>query len=383
MDKVKKWVWQHENYPEFDYRYEEIAPLISSVSRNTGKLEYAAHILDQKDLNDIVIDTATNEIIQSSEIEGEILDRDSVRSSIRKKLGNPTDESLDHSTRHSDGLADILIDSSFNPAPLNEKRLNGWHNALFPTGYSGGYKINVAKYRRDEMRVVSHRGYREIGHYEAPSPEHVGEEMKKLLVYINHSQEDPYIKSAVAHLWFVIIHPYDDGNGRIARNIVNYILAKELGLNHQYFSISNMIAKEKRSYYDILERSNNLIYNRNFDFTEWIAWHTDAVDRAIEHSLLEIEKVVQKAKFWDQARHYALNDRQIKVLNKMLDKGVDAFEGALSTKKYAAITKTSIPSAKRDISRLVEYGLLRQVKGTAGRNIRYEVVVLEDRPPAS
>ena len=383
MDNVKKWVWQHSDYSEFDYRYEEIAPLISSVSRNTGKLEYAVHILDEKDINDIVIDTATNEIVQSSEIEGEILDRDSVRSSIRKKLGNPTDQSPDLSTRHTDGLADILIDSSFNHAPLSEERLHGWHNALFPSGYSGGYKIDVSKYRRDEMHVVSHRGYREIVHYEAPPPERVGEEMRKLLVYINHSQEDPYIKSAIAHLWFVIVHPYDDGNGRIARAIVNYILAKELGLNHQYFSISKAIAEEKRSYYDILERSNNLIYNRQFDFTEWIAWHIDAVDRAIEYSLHEIEKVVKKAKFWDRARNYALNERQIKVLNKVLDKGMEDFEGALSTKKYAAITKTSIPTAKRDISRLVEYGLLRQIEGTAGRNIRYEIVVLEDQPPAN
>ncbi|WP_292656183.1 Fic family protein [Nitratifractor sp.] len=381
MEKIRKWVWQHEKYPEFDYRYEQIAPLISSVTRNTGKLEYATRILDQKDLDTVVVDSATDEIVRSSEIEGEILNRDSVRSSIRKKMGDRPAPSQDSSTRHTDELADILIDSSFNPAPLSEKRLHGWHNALFPTGYSGGYKIDVATYRSDEMRVVSQRGYGEVVHYVAPPHERVAKEMRKLLVYVNHSQEDPYIKSAIAHLWFVIIHPYDDGNGRIARNIANYILAKELGLNHYYFSLSKAIAEEKQSYYDTLERTNNLIYNRNFDFTEWVAWHVDAVDRAIKDSLLEIEKVVQKAKFWDRARNFALNERQIKVLNKMLDKG-DAFEGALSTKKYAAIAKTSIPTAKRDISRLVEYGLLRQVEGTAGRNIRYEAAVIENESSA-
>jgi len=378
MEKIKKWVWQHEKFPKFDYRYQKISPLISSVTRNTGKLEYATRILDQKDLDTVVLDSATEEIVQSSEIEGEILNRDSVRSSIRKKMGDRPAPSQDRSTRHTDELADILIDSSFNPAPLSEERLHGWHNALFPTGYSGGYKIDVAKYRSDEMRVVSQRGYGEIVHYVALPPERVLEEMRKLLVYINHSQEDPYIKSAVAHLWFVIIHPYDDGNGRIARNVSNYILAKELGLNHYYFSLSKAIAEEKQSYYDTLERTNNLIYNRNFDFTEWIAWHVDAVDRAIMHSLDEIEKVVQKARFWDRARNYALNERQIKVLNKILDSGAKDFEGALSTKKYAAIAKTSIPTAKRDISRLVEYGLLRQIEGTAGRNIRYEVVIIEN-----
>jgi len=373
MKESKKWVWQHKAYPSFDYQYEKIASSISTVSRNTGKLEYAIHILDQKNILNTIMDASTDEIIQSSKIEGEILNRDSVRSSIRKKFDDTFEYGEDSSTRHTDGLADILIDSSFNHTPLTKERLHGWHNVLFPTGYSGGYKINVATYRKDEMQVVSNRGYSEIVHYKAPPPQTLQKQMDELLAYINYSQEDAYIKSAIAHLWFVAIHPYDDGNGRMARAVTNYVLSKELGLKHQYFSISKAIAKQKKAYYDILERTNNLIHNRNFDFSEWIDWHTSTINRAIEYAIGEIEKVVQKAKFWDRARAYVLNERQIKVLNKMLNVGVAEFEGVLSTKKYATIAKTSIPTAKRDISKLVEYGLLKQVEGTAGRNVRYTV----------
>lgn len=374
MQRSEKWVWQHEAYPTFHYQYETIAPLFSKVSRNTGKLEYAIHILDQKDIRNVIIDASTNEIVQSSEIEGEILNRNSVRSSIRKKLDDAFELEEDHSTHHTDGLADILIDSSFNHSPLNKERLHGWHNALFPTGYSGGYKINTAQYRHDEMRVVSNRGYHEIVHYIAPPAETVEHQMEELLTYINHSQEVPYIKSAITHLWFIAIHPYDDGNGRIARAITNYVISRELGLNHQYFSISKTISEHKKDYYTILERSNNLIYNRNFDFTEWVEWHTEIINNAIEYAISKIEKSVQKTKFWDRARMYAINERQIKVLNKVLDIGTADFEGGLSTKKYASIAKTSIPTAKRDISKLLEYGLLKQVKGSAGRNTRYEII---------
>jgi len=375
MAKIKKWVWQHEAYPNFNYDYESLGSLLSEVSRNTGKLEYAIYTLNQKNINDFIIDASTNEILKSSEIEGEILNRDSVRSSVRKKLDENFDYSNDHSTHHTDGLADILIDSSFNHEPLTKERLHGWHNALFPTGYSSGYKIDVAKYRSDEMSVVSGRGYGEKVHYVAPPYEQLLEEMEKLLHYINHTKEDPYIKSSIAHIWFVSIHPYDDGNGRIARAITNYVLSKELGLDHNYYSISKAIRQDRKTYYDKLERSQNLFYNREFDFTEWIAWHTDMIDRAINNSLEEIEIVIQKTKFWDHTREYPLNERQIKVLNKILDKGIEHFEGGLSTKKYASMTNISNPTAKRDISQLVEYGLLHHVEGSAGRNTRYAVSI--------
>jgi len=188
----------------------------------------------------------TNEILASSKIEGEILNRDSVRSSVEKKLDDAFDYSNDCSTHHTDGLVDILIDSSFNHEPLTEERLHGWHNALFPTGYSGMTKIDVAKYRNEEMSVVSGKGMKEKTHYIAPPPDTLTDEMHTFLEYINHSKDNPYVKSAIAHLWFVIIHPYDDGNGRITRAIANYVLSKELGLNHKYFSVSSAVIKDKK-----------------------------------------------------------------------------------------------------------------------------------------
>ncbi len=294
---------------------------------------------------------------------------------MRKKLDETFDLSEDRSTHHTDGLADVLIDSSTNHAPLTIERLHGWHSALFPAGYSGGYRINVATFRSEEMRVVSGRGYREKIHYTAPPHERLPQEMAAFLHYANHAQENPYIQSAIAHLWFVTIHPYDDGNGRIARSIAHYILSGALGLDHHGYSLSEAIRQERKAYYDTLERSQNLFYNRGFDFTEWIAWHIGITDRAIATALETIEIVIQKTKFWDHARMYPLNARQIKVLNKILDKGITHFEGGLSTKKYAAMTRTSIPTAKRDISQLLQYGLLHHIEGSAGRSTRYEIKI--------
>ncbi|SFV66355.1 Fic family protein [hydrothermal vent metagenome] len=373
METIKKWVWQHENYPNFNYKQSTLNSLLLKISRHTGRLEGAIYGLNDKNINSLVIDASINEILQSSEIEGEILSRDSVRSSVRKKLDESFDYLNDSSTRHTDGLVLLLLDSQQNDTPLTHERLHGWHSILFPTGYSDGHKIDVATYRSDEMSVVSSRGYREKIHYLAPPHGQLTQEMNKFLDYVNNSKKDPFIKSAIAHIWFVSIHPYDDGNGRIARIITNYVLAKELGLDHKYYSLSTAIRRDRKSYYDILERSQNLFYNREFDFTKWILWHTNIINSAIETSLEQIKIITQKTKFWDRARDYPLNKRQLKVLNKLLDKGIENFEGGLSTKKYAKMVKTSIPTAKRDITGLIDYGVIEQVKGSAGRNIRYVI----------
>ena len=375
METIKKWIWQHTEYPTFNYNQSALTTLLSKVFRNTGRLEGVISGLNDKNINSFVIDASIDEILQSSEIEGEILSRDSVRSSVRKKLDESFDYVNDSSTHHTDGLVTLLLDSSYNHEPLTEERLHGWHSILFPIGYSDGYKIDVATYRSDEMSVVSNKGYRETVHYVAPPPEQLTQEMNSFLEYVNSSKDDPYIKSAIAHIWFVSIHPYDDGNGRIARAIANYILSKELGLDHKYYSLSTAIRKDKKGYYDTLEKSQNLFYNREFDFTKWIVWHTNIINSAIENSLEQIKIITQKTKFWDKAREYPLNERQLKVLNKLLDKGVEHFEGGLSTKKYANMVSTSIATAKRDITRLVDYGLIEQVKGSAGRNVRYVISI--------
>jgi len=372
-ENPKKWIWQHEDYPTFDYDPSTLDSILLDVSRNTGKLEGAIYALNEKSINDIMIDASINEILQSSEIEGEILSRDSVKSSVRKKLDETFDYSNDSSTKHTDGLVALLIDSSDIDTLLTGERLHGWHSILFPTGYSDGQKIDVAQYRLDEMEVVSTRGYREVVHYVAPSHAELKEQMDELLTYINEAEENPYVKSAIAHIWFVSIHPYDDGNGRIARAITNYVLSKELGLDHKYYSLSTAIRQDKKGYYDSLEKSQNLFYNRSFEFTKWVQWHTNMIKSAIDISLEQINIITQKTKFWDRAREYSLNERQRKVIHKILNIGMENFEGGLSTKKYAKMVNTSTPTAKRDITLLLEYGLLEQVEGSAGRNTQYKI----------
>jgi len=374
MEDEKKWIWEHKDYPNFQHNHTELDTILSQVSRNTGILEGTINTLNASNTTSIQLDAVTNEILASSEIEGEILNRDSVRSSVRKKLDETFDYSNDRSTHHTDGLVDVLIDSSFNHEPLTEERLHGWHNALFPSGYSGMTKIDVAKYRSEEMSVVSGRGMKEKVHYEAPPYSTLESEMNKFLDYINTSKDNPYIKSALAHLWFVIIHPYDDGNGRITRAISNYVLSKELGLNHKYFSISSAVIDDKKNYYDTLEKTNKLLYNKDFDFTEWITWHTHMISNAINISLENIKIVVDKTKFWDRARNLNLNEKQTKVLNKLLDAGEGEFEGGLTNKKYRRITGTTQVTASRHIKELVEKGLLHEIEGHGGRSTCYDIV---------
>jgi len=376
MKTIHKWIWQHASYPTFHYDKNSLDTILLKVSRNIGRLEGAISALNDKNINLFVVDTSISEILLTSQIEGEILNRASVKSSVRKRLDESFDYLDDSSTRHTDGLVELLLDSSYNNTPLSEERLHGWHSVLFPTGYSDGHKIDVASYRSDEMQIVSNRGYRESIHYIAPPHIDILEEMSRFFDYVNSTIEEPFIKSAIVHLWFVTIHPYDDGNGRIARAITNYILAKELGLEHRYYSLSVAIKQDKKGYYDGLERAQNLFYNREFDFTKWILWHTEMINNAITIALEEIDIIIQKTKFWDRAREHPLNQRQLKVLNKILDKGIKNFEGGLSTKKYASMTNTSTPTAKRDITQLLNCGLIEQIEGTAGRNVRYMINLL-------
>ncbi len=369
----KKWIWEHNDYPNFKYNRTKLDTVLSQVSRNTGMLEGTISILNTNSTTSIQLDAVTNEILASSEIEGEILNRNSVRSSVEKKLNETFDYSNDYSTHHTDSLVDILADSSFNHEPLTQERLHGWHNALFPTGYSGMIKINVARYRTEEMSVISGKGLKEKIHYIAPPHDTLVDEMHTFLEYINRSKDNPYIKSAIAHLWFIIIHPYDDGNGRITRAVANYVLSKELGLDHKYFSISSAVAKDKKNYYATLEKTNKIINNKYFDFTEWILWHTSMIDSAINISLENIQIIVNKTKFWDRARNMNLNEKQTKVLNKLLDIGAGKFEGGLTNKKYRGITSTTQLTASRHIKELVDKGLLHKIEGHNGRSTCYDI----------
>ncbi len=224
------------------------------------------------------------------------------------------------------------------------------------------------------MEVISGAiGYEKV-HYKAIPVEKIDKNIENFLKYCNESFENLYIKAAIVHIWFVIIHPYDDGNGRIARAITDYVLSQN-NTNTQFklYSISTAINKDRKAYYDILDKTTNLFLNREFDITAWIIWHLNILNNAMEEALKNIEYLIQKTKFWDEHRNKALNERQIKVLNKILDVGNENFEGGLNTKKYISLTKVSKATAVRDITALVEFGCIKQIIGTAGRNVRYEI----------
>ena len=375
MEKdIKKWIWQHPDYPNFNYDKSKLSELISQIDYHRGILDGMTKLFNQDDIRKIQIDTLTDEAINTSLIEGEVFKRESVRSSFRKKLDKDFDALSDkYSTKATDNLVEILIDCSLNKNPLTLERLHGWHNCLFENNYTKLSKINVASFRKDDdMEVISGAiGFEKV-HYKAIPVSKIDEDIKNFLEYCNTSSENIYIKCAIAHLWFVSIHPYDDGNGRISRAITDYILSKySLNTEFKLYSISTAINNDRKAYYDILDKTTNLFLNRTFDITPWLIWHLNILKNAMQNALLNIEHLILKTKFWDIHRNQPLNERQIKVLNKIFDVGIDNFEGGLNTKKYMAITKVSKATASRDISELIEFECIKQVDGTAGRNIRY------------
>jgi Fic family protein len=271
---------------------------------------------------------------------------------------------------------EILIDSNLNKDALNLQRLHGWHHGLFEhTQYDRLSKIDIAKFRsHSDMEVVSGAIGHEKVHYKAVPLEKLDDDIKNFLRYCNESCENIYIKAAIAHIWFVIIHPYDDGNGRVARAITDYILSQNTSsTKFKLYSISTAISSDRVGYYTVLDNTTNLFLNKDFDLTPWILWHLNILNNAMQQALKNIEYLIQKTKFWDIHRKQALNARQIKVINKILGMGSENFEGGLNTKKYMALTKVSKATAIRDISELLEYGCIEQVEGTAGRNVRYRV----------
>ena len=374
QESIAKWIWQHKKYPIFSYNKEKLTTLISEIEYLRGVLDGYSKLFREKDIRKIEIERLTDEAIHTSLIEGEVFKRESVRSSLRKRLDREFDARSDkYATATTDSLVEILIDCSLNKNPLTFERLHGWHNCLFEHQYSKLHKINVATFRENnDMEVVSGAiGYEKV-HYLAPPSDTIDEDMKRLLLYCNTNNENIYIKSAIAHLWFVIIHPYEDGNGRVARAITDYILTQGTTFTQfKLYSISTAINSDRKGYYDILDRTTNLFKNRKFDTTPWIEWHLNTLKYAMQSGLKSIEYLVQKTKFWDKYREYALNERQKKVINKILDMGSENFEGGISTKKYISLTKVSKATAVRDISQLVKFGCIKQIEGSSGRNTRY------------
>ena len=321
------------------------------------------------------LQTLTTEIIKSSEIEGEMLDQDSVRSSIARRLGidigalAPVDRSVE-------GVVEMTLDATQNySAPLTAARLFGWHAALFPTGYSGMHKIAVARWRDDSrgpMRVVSGPIGRERVHFEAPAAARLDQEMSAFLQWFEAEDgTDPVLRAGLAHLWFVTIHPFDDGNGRIARAIADMALARSEKSAQRFYSMSAQIRIERNTYYDKLEKTQET----GLDITPWLEWFLGCLDRVFDQTEKNLGSVLRKARFWEIHAHKSFNDRQRLMLNKLLD----GFEGKLSSSKWAKIAKCSQDTALRDILNLIEQGALTKDPG-GGRSTSYSLAEADATP---
>jgi len=352
-------------WPGFHWNKERLAEPLAQVRHRQGVLIGHMGALGFNLRQEAVLQTLTTDVIKSSEIEGERLDPEQVRSSIARQLGMDVG-ALKPADRDVDGVVEMMLDATRNyNQPLTAERLFGWHAALFPTGRSGMRKITVGAWRDDRegpMQVVS--GPMGV-HFEAPAAPRLEQEMTAFLDWFNgHNDLDLVMKAGLAHLWFVSIHPFDDANGRIARAIADMALARSENSPQRFYSMSAQIRQDRNAYYEILEQTQK----GDMDVTPWMEWFLGCLGRAIDGAQTVLAAVLAKARFWEHAQRVSINDRQRLVLNRLLD----GFEGKLTTTKYAKLTKSSPDTALRDITLLVESGLLvRSSEG--GRSTSYAV----------
>jgi len=366
---MPKYIYELPDWPDLRWDHEALEKPLAAVRHQQGRLIGRMEALGFALRGEAMLQTLTEDVLKSSEIEGEVLDRDQVRSSIACRLGMDIG-ALTPAERDVEGVVEMMLDATQNfSQPLTADRLFGWHAALFPTGRSGMQKIIVGGWRNDEsgpMQVVSGYLGRERVHYEAPAAGLIDDEMTPFLDWFNSDEPiDPVLKSGLAHLWFVTIHPFDDGNGRIARAIADMQLARSEGSPQRFYSMSAQIRQERNAYYDILEATQK----GNLDITGWLTWFLSCLGRAIDGAETILAGVMTKARFWDKYRTAGLNERQCDMLNRLLD----GFEGKLTSTKWAKIEKCSPDTALRDITNLVEHGIL--VKDPAGgRSTSYSLV---------
>jgi len=366
---MKKYIYEYKNWTDFSWQDKVINVVFGEVRHMQGRIIGQMNALGFSDKEEATLTALTLDIVKSSEIEGESLNYEQVRSSIARRLGINI-AGLLPSTRHIEGVVEMMLDATqlYN-SPLTEKRLFGWHAALFPTGYSGPYKIEVGRYRTGDMQVVSGAMGKEKVHYQAVSPELVKAEMDKFLYWLNNDNAyDPVLKAAIAHFWFIIIHPFDDGNGRIARAITDMLLARAENSGERFYSMSGQILIERKQYYEILQK----VQHSAGDITEWLDWFLHCLKNAMLATETTTQKILKKAEFWKLHEHTVINERQRLMLNKLFDR----FEGKLQTSKWAKITKASTDTALRDIKDLVAKGILQQTK-EGGRNSNYELINLK------
>jgi Fic family protein len=362
---MAKYIYEHKNWTDFSWQDKLINAVFGEVRHMQGRIIGQMNSLGFSVKEEATLNALTLDIVKSSEIEGESLNYEQVRSSIARRLGINI-AGLLPSNRHIEGIVEMMLDATqLYHLPLTEARLFGWHAALFPTGYSGPYKIEVGSYRTGSMQVVSGAMGKEKVHYQAVPPEHVKMEMDKFLEWYNNDNTlDPVLKAAIAHFWFIIIHPFDDGNGRIGRAITDMLLACAENSGERFYSMSSQILIERKQYYEILQKVQHSVG----DITEWLDWFLHCLKNAILATENTTQKILQKAEFWNLHEQTVINERQRLILNKLFD----GFEGKLQTSKWAKITKTSTDTALRDIKDLVAKGILQQTK-EGGRNSNYEL----------
>ena len=364
-----RYIHQQPEWPRFRWDQETLAGPLAEIRHQQGRLLGRMEGLGFPFQKEAELRTLTLDVLKSSEIEGEKLDAEQVRSSIARRLGLETAGTV-AVDRDVEGVVEMMLDATQNFArPLSEERLFGWHAALFPTGYSGMRKIKVAAWRDDAegpMEIVSGAVGKEKVHYRAPAAELLHKETAAFLAWSNDSESktDAVLRAALAHLWFVTIHPFEDGNGRIARAIADWQLARSEGSAQRFYSMSAQIRIERNDYYDILEHTQK----GNLDVTPWVEWFLACLGRAFVGTEETLAAVVRKARFWERAVQISINNRQRAFINRLLD----GFEGKLTTTKWAKLTKCSHDTALRDIHALIENGILQQDTG-GGRSTSYSL----------
>jgi len=369
MRRINVYIYEQPDWPQFKWNDSKLMPLLTEVRNLQGRVVGKMGALGFDLINQANLEILTQDVLKSTEIEGEILNPEQVRSSIARRLGLEI-SGLVHSDRNVDGVVDMTLDATKNfDKSLSQDRLFAWHNALFPTGYIGMYKVLVGCWRDDStgpMQVVSGPMGKEKVHFQAPAAANIDKEIQLFFKWINSRPKlDLVIKAALAHLWFVTLHPFEDGNGRIARAITDMILAQSDGQSYRFYSMSTQIRNERKEYYYILEQTQK----GKLDITDWLEWFLSCMLNALEASETLLSNVIFKHDFWVKNTNGLENERQKKVLNNLLD----GFEGKLTTTKWARITKCSQDTALRDIQDLIDKRILFKLR-SGGRSTGYDLL---------
>ena len=368
LQRMSIYIHQKKDWPNFKWDSEDIVNLLSEARNLQGRLQGKMEALGFELRNEALLDTLTLDVLKTSEIEGELLNHDQVRSSIARKLGLEIAGSVE-SDRNVDGVVEMMLDATQNCfKPLTKTRLFDWHAALFPTGRNGIYKIIVGDWRKDTtgpMQVISGPMGKEKVHFEAPNSDLLEKEMSSLLNWFSQNNKiDLVLKASIAHLWFVTIHPFDDGNGRITRALTDMLLAQADKSNQRFYSMSAQIRIERKQYYDILEKTQK----GDLNITNWIQWFLQCLINALNSTEEVLVKVLFKGNFWQIHSKTIINERQKKLINKLLD----SFDGKLTSSKWAKIAKCSKDTAIRDINDLIEKEILHKEEA-GGRSTNYEL----------